>query len=546
MNGLKGTWQLVRVNLRLDRVKLPVAIIALCLMLFFTVSSVVDLYGTSQEGLLNYAATSAPSVVGRAFAGPLHGPELGSVVLNEGFLFTAIAVAFISTLTVIRHTRQNEETDRSELIGSMIVAKHSPLVAALITALFANLAIAVLSSLVLIVGSGGDLPIAGSVLTGATLGCIGLVFAGLAGIVAQLTDGARSANAICALIIGLAFLFRAIGDVTGNLVNNGLGVQSTFASWLSPLGWGQQVYAYTENNIWILGLFAISIIISTGIATYLMTKRDIGSGIFATKPGRSRAKNSLLSTFGLARRLQAGIFRGWAFATIVLSVSYGLSLREFQGFLEDNEEFREAISSISDSSSNINYIFLSVLIAFMGITIAGYVAQALLRMRSEESSGRVESILGTSVSRTKWMLSHISYVIMGAIVLTIISALGMGITYVVSTSAPMSQLWDVVFASITQITAIAAFAGFVIALFSFLPNLAMPIAWGGFAACIVILQLGVVLDLPQWIIDISPFGHLPAMPADSFQLAPVMWLSAFAISLSIVGIVRFRNRDVVL
>ncbi len=546
MNGLRGTWHLVRVGLRLDRVKLPIAISAVCLMFFFTVSSVVDLYGSSPEGLINYAATSAPSVVGRVFAGPIHGPELGSVVLNEGFLFTALAVAFISTLTVVRHTRQNEETDRSELIGSMTVSRHAPLVAALIVALIANIAIAFLASVLMIAGSGGELSVGGSILTGVTLGAVGVSFASLAAIVAQLTDGARSANALCALVIGVAFLLRAIGDVTGDLVNGGLGVQSNFPSWLSPFGWGQQVYAFTENNVWILSLFVGLTVVCVGFAAFLMTKRDIGSGIFATKPGPARAKPSLLSTFGLARRLQKGIFRGWTAAIAVLAISYGLSLKEFQGFLDDNDEFREAISSISQSSDDINYIFLSVLIAFMGITVAGYVAQGLLRMRSEESTGRIESVLSTGVSRYKWMMSHIMYVLLGAIALTIVSALGIGLTYIITTSAPWDQLWDIIYASLAQITAIAAFAGFVIALFSFMPSLAMPLAWGGFASCIVILQLGVVLDLPQWIIDISPFGHLPAMPADSFQLAPAAWLTTAGLSLAVLGLIKFRRRDVVL
>lgn len=546
MHGLTGTWQLVLVGLRLDRVKLPIAIGALGLIFFFTVGSIVDLYGNSPEGLVNYASTSAPSVVGRVFAGPLHGPDLGSVVLNEGFLFSAIAVAFISTLTVIRHTRQNEETNRTELVGSMTISRHAPLVAALIVALLANIAIATLFSAMLIFGSGGDLPVGGSILTGITMGAIGLAFAAIATVIAQLTDGSRSANGLCALAIGVAFLLRAVGDVMGELVNNGLGVQSASLSWLSPLGWGQQVYAYTENNVWILGLFFCFTAVCVGLAAYLLTQRDIGSGIFASRPGSERAKTSLLSTFGLAKKLQKGIFRGWAIAIAVLGVSYGLSLKEFQGLLDDNEEFREAITSMSEGGGDINYVFLSVLIAFMAVTITGYVTQALVRMRSEEATGRIESVLGTSVSRRQWMLSHISYIFIGAFILSLISALSIGLTYIIATSAPWNQLWDIVLASITQMSAILAFAGFVIAVFSVFPNLVAPIAWGGFATCIVILQLGVVLELPQWIIGFSPFGHLPAMPANSFQLTPVLWLSFFAVLLTVIGIIKFKKRDITL
>ena len=155
MYGLTGTWHLVKLGLRLDRIKLPVAILAVCLLLFLTVTSVVDLYAGDTAGMINYAATSAPSVVARVFAGPIHGPELGSIVLNEGFLFTAIAVAFISTLTVIRHTRQNEEANRTELVGSMSISKHAPLAAALIVAVIANVFLSIVAALTLLVGEIG-------------------------------------------------------------------------------------------------------------------------------------------------------------------------------------------------------------------------------------------------------------------------------------------------------------------------------------------------------------------------------------------------------
>lgn len=543
MHGLTGTWLLVRTNLRIDRLKLPIVIVVLGAVFALTVFSVLDIYGGDNfEEQVRYAATSAPSIVGRIFAGPIHGPEVGSIVLNEGFLFTALAVAFMSTLTVIRHTRQNEETGRSELIGSMIVSKHAPLAAALLVAVFANGVFAILTTSVLLAG---DLPLGGSIVTGLAMGLTGVTFASLAAVAAQLTDSSRGANALCALIIGVAFMLRAVGDILGNLFNNGLGVQSAFPSWLSPLGWGQQIYAYGGENmrLWPLLLFLLTSTAAVGAASFLLVRRDIGLGIFNTKPGKARAKLSLLSPFGLAKKLQKGILIGWTIAIFILGVTYGFAINEFQGFLEENEEFQEALSQFGENPNNA---FLSIMIAFMGITITGYVTQALLKMRSEESNGRLESLLSTSTSRIRWMLSHVLFIFGGAVFLTLVSAASLGITYILATGTGWNEFWPILSANLIQLAAISAFASFVIVLFSYLPNLVAPLAWGAFAACILVLQLGVILNLPQWIINLSPFGHLPAMPADPFTASPIIGLALVSVTLLTMGLYRFYKRDILL
>ena len=104
-----------------------------------------------------------------------------------------ILVALMSLLTVVRHTRTEEETGRLELVGATVVGRYAPLTAALVTAGLANLAIVVLVALGLI---GAGLPAAGSVAFGLAIGLVGLLFAAVAAVAAQLTEGARAATGI--------------------------------------------------------------------------------------------------------------------------------------------------------------------------------------------------------------------------------------------------------------------------------------------------------------------------------------------------------------
>ncbi len=537
MHALTGTGKLLRLALRRDRVKLPIILTALAVLFASSAGATVELYKDPAQRLI-YASTTAPSIVSRVFGGPIDGPHLGAIVQNETFLFTALAVAFMSSLTVVRHTRQNEEYGRSELIGSGVVSRHASLIAALIVAIGASLVfglIAVMSLIAL------DLPVGGSVAFGLALASVGVIFAGVAAVTSQLADSARGANSMAALVIGVAFLLRAIGDALGRLSEDGLAVKSALPSWLSPFGWGQQLHPYSQSSWWVFILYGVFFAVLIGLAVIFMSKRDVGLGMISTRPGRAHAKRNLLSAFGLAHRLQRGVLRGWAIAVVVLGITYGAVIEEFEKIITENAELAEAFAQLG---GNHTESFIGYMVSFMAIIIAGYSVQALLRMRSEEAGGQLESILGTSVSRQHWLLSHVGYVILGVAALSLLTALSMGITYVLVAGESWSWLWTIAQATLVQSLAVFAFAGFVIALFGLLPRFVVPLAWSAFSICLLVMQLGVLLRLPQWVMNFSPFGHLPIMPAQAFRLTPVISLAVIAVVLALGGLTAFRRRDI--
>jgi len=59
----------------------------------------------------------------------------------------------------------------------------------------------------------------------------------------------------------------------------------------------------------------------------------------------------------------------------------------------------------------------------------------------------------------------------------------------------------------------------------------------------LIVWFAQLLSLPDWVVKLSPFQHVPAMPADDFALGPLLALTAVAAALAIVGLVGFRRRD---
>lgn len=133
-----GTSRLVRLALRRDRILLPVWIVAITGLAGAVVASYGATLPTETARALT-AAYSAANPMTRVFDGPASGTSLGAMALVEGYKILAILTALMSAQAVVRHTRQDEETGRAELLGSAVVGRHARLTAALVATLGANL-----------------------------------------------------------------------------------------------------------------------------------------------------------------------------------------------------------------------------------------------------------------------------------------------------------------------------------------------------------------------------------------------------------------------
>ena len=84
--------------------------------------------------------------------------------------------------------------------------------------------------------------------------------------------------------------------------------------------------------------------------------------------------------------------------------------------------------------------------------------------------------------------------------------------------------------------------GATVALFGLVPRAAAA-GWGVLGACVLLSVLGPLLGLPDWVLDLSPFQHVPQLPAADFAAGPLLALCAVAAALTAVGMAAFRRRD---
>ena len=484
----------MRLVLRRDRVRLPIWIVSITLLVLFTAASVKSLYKTEAE----LVAGAAP-MYGNAAVIALNGPTYaidtygGQMVFQVGS-FGYVVVALMGMFLVGRHTRADEEDGRTELIRATVVGRNAPVTAALVVAAMAYI---LLGGLITLSMLSQDVGAEGSILFGVAMGSFGMFFACLTAVTAQVTEHNRAALGLAGVTLGASYVLRAIGDVSGGAL-----------SWLSPMGWAQSTKPYAGDRWPPLLVLAFGSAALVVLACRLQASRDLGAGLLQTRPGPPTAAPSLGRPVGLAIRLQGASFIGWALALALTGVAYGSVAQDVADLVGDNDTLEELIAQAGGSLVDS---FFATSLLILALITGGFAVAATMRLRSEETAGRAEPLLATALPRTRWALSHLLVALAGSALIALVAGLGMGLTDAV-TSGSFADVPALIVGSLAFAPALWVLVGVAFALFGILPR-AMVAAWGALGAYFVIGMFGVLFKLPSWVIDLSPFQHVPAIPA---------------------------------
>ncbi|GAA2984570.1 ABC transporter permease [Streptosporangium longisporum] len=522
---MTGTWSLVRLILRRDRFLLPPWVMVIAVLPVVQTSGIAELY-TDEAALRRFAASMGSAPAFSALYGPvLHWNAAAMGVWRAGFTPVVLALAVI--LTVVRHTRAEEETGRRELLGAAVLGRRAALSAALIVAGTACLAVGLIVTL-----SFRAYPAPGALATGLGYACVGMVFAAVAAVAAQLTESAGGARAIAISVLGLAFALRMAGDTGG----------TGWLSWSSPIAWGQRMRPFAGEEWWPLGLFAALVITLCALSYALAGRRDLGAGLLPPRLGPADAAPGLATPLALAWRLHRGSLAGWSAAVAFGGAVVGATAQAASGALGQNRQALEMLARLG-GGAGVGQALIASVVSILGIAVSGYAIQAASRMRTEETLMRAEPLLCAAVSRRRWTASHLVFAFGGPVVVLAVLGLSAGIAYGAVTGDPGAHVPEVLGAALVQLPAVWTLSALVMALFGLLPRL-LPLAWAVLAAFLVFGQVGALLDLPGALVDLSPFSHLPRLPGGEVTATPLITLVAIAAALTAAGLYGFRRRDI--
>ena len=524
---LHGTGTLVRLAVRRDRVLLPIWILAFAAMAAFSVAATRDLYPDEQSLVAASDVINATAAL-VALYGKIYVPtSLGAVSLIKMTAFGAALVAVLFVFLVVRHTRSEEETGRLELVSAGAVGRDAPLAAALLVGVGAGVAVGLITAASLVAVG---LPLAGSVAFGLAWAASALVFTAVGAVAAQITTSARGALGLGLATVAVAYALRAIGDLAAG--------DPGVLSWLSPIGWSQQVRPFAGDRWWVLAVPVAAAAAGAVVAFILRSHRDLGSGYLPERVGP--AVGRVGGVTALAWRLQRGTLVGWLVVAGLFGAALGSVAHNVTGFF-DSPQMRQYLVLLGGEQA-LTDAFLAAEVAIMGVIVAAYGIGAVHRLRSEEAAGHAEFLLADGTTRIRWALTHLTIALLGTALVLITAGVAIGLTHGLAVGSPGVQTWRMAAAAATQVPAAWAMVAVAFLVFGWFP-LATSGVWALYAACLVLGEFGALWQLPDWILNLSPFAHSPTVPGGEVSTVALVTLVAVAAVIVTVGMVGWRRRD---
>ncbi|EGD45577.1 ABC transporter membrane-spanning protein [Nocardioidaceae bacterium Broad-1] len=536
LDSFTGTGHLIGFMLRRDRVRIAVwtLVIAILYLVSLAPGGEYAVLNDDPEARAARALTlSSPAMI--AMGGPGYGLDdytMGAAVANELILWMVVALAVMTILQVVRHTRSEEESGRSELMRAGVLGRHAPSLAVIVEVALTNLIVAVAGMLAL-VAMGLD-PVDSAVMSfGIALAA--LVYGAVALVTSQLSESGGGAMGMAFAVVGATYVARVVGDIQEPL--------GSPLSWLSPIAWVHQTRVFVDTRIWPLGIAAVVALALLAVAAFLGSHRDFGAGMVKVRRGRADASPLLDGPIALAWvRQRTGLF--WTAVGLGLMwFATGSILSEVPNMLKavgDNPIYAELVKG---GAEDMIKTFAAFIGGYSAFGAAAYAIIMTLRVKAEEDATRAALVLAKPLGRLRWLLSNTLVAALGSLVVLVtgIWAMGLGAA---ATGVDEIGFGDFTVLALAYVPAVLVIVALALALYAWAPQAASAVCWAVFGWMFLVLILADVLDLPDWVRGLSPFWWIKNTMIESQPLSHTLGLSAVALALLLMAMVGFRRRDI--
>jgi ABC-2 type transport system permease protein len=271
--------------------------------------------------------------------------------------------------------------------------------------------------------------------------------------------------------------------------------------------------------------------------------RDLGRGLLGQGRGR-RAHGSVFlgGEWGLAWRLTRGPILGWGIAIFVMAAAFGSVMGQMEDFIMSNPLYQAMIGVGADATD----IVAPLLVTLMLITATMAAIPVLTtahKLASEERLGRMDYLLGKTVSRWRLFLGYGILVVLVAVAMQLLAAVGywMVAATIMTDPLPASMVFKIALNAVPALIVVGGLAFFLV---GWAKQLTW-INWGYLGLSFLMVYVGGMLNLPRWAMRITPFGMLQRWPQEDFSL--ILWLGMIAVGavLAVLGATAYRRRDII-
>jgi ABC-2 type transport system permease protein len=504
---------------------------ALVLAVTFAFLMLVAVRGIASTALVRNAGLSslADNPALRALYGrPYDLSTPGGFVVWRLGQFLALAAALWGLLSATRLLRGEEDAGRTDLVlaGSL---RRSRLVGA---------QLGVLGGACVVVGLGiaVGLVVAGqagtaAALFGAGVTTVMLVFAMTGALTAQLVAPRRRATGLAVALLATTFLLRMLADGSAGLAA---------ATWATPFGWLERLEPFAGNRPWPLlpGLVVASLLAAAAVA--LALRRDTGEGVVQERAHRPR-RAGLGGPAAFALRERTGAIAGWVVGLAVVGFVVGGITDAFTDFLARNAALRDLMARFGYREMASPEGFVAALDVFAAVALGACAIASVYRIWDDEEQARLDHVFAAPVRRARWIAA--------ALVATVVVVAASGAAYGVAIWVGVEfgkgsiAFADVLAGVLNTLPVVALVLGLAVLGLGLVPRIGAAIAGGVLAAWYVLNFLGPALSWPSWVLDLTPFRHLAAVPAQPAAWAATAIMLAIAALELVVGIVAYERRD---
>jgi ABC-2 type transport system permease protein len=332
-------------------------------------------------------------------------------------------------------------------------------------------------------------------------------------------------------LLGAAFILRALGDGAS---------RARWLVWASPIGWGQRLEPFVGNHAApLLLLFGFAAVL-VGATFLLRARRDAGAGVVASST-RDRSMRPVRSAPALDWRLARGGLVAWASGVAFYGVLLGYLAGDIADFARKDKSVSDMFARLGGSSVLTVNGFLGLTFSLVAVVLAVYAGSQVSTGRTLETEGRVEPLVAARVSRVQWLSTRVA---VGALsTLALAACAGLFAWVGTQVSGEGAQLTGALGGALNTVPVALLYGGLTVLAFGAVPKLTAATAFGAVAVTYLIQFVGAVANAPSWILDLSPFQHVAAVPFHPVNTTATVIMLAGALALFAIGTAAFRRRD---
>jgi ABC-2 type transport system permease protein len=493
---------------------------------------VAGTYASTVGGSLDassLAALAANPAIRTLFGEPHALDTPGGFTVWRTGTVVAVLAGMWGLLAATRITRGEEDTGRWDLLlagrlpVARVVVRH---IAVLVAAAF--MAGAAVTSALLAVGTDTT----GALLHGLGIALTGCFFAGAGGLAGQVWP-ARSAStgaAVALLVAGL--LARMVGDGVAAL---------SWLRWLTPFGLLEMSQPYAGNQ-WLplipLAAAAAALVLAGPFAA---TRRDLRGGWLNPPVGRPPRLALLGSVPAFAVRRTLRPLTGWSLGIAAYCLLIGLIAESMMEFLTENAQFADAAAQAGFADLGSVKGYAGTLLTLLAVPVGVFAAVRIATLAADEAGRRLTPLYAQPVTRRTVAGADAATAAGGATVLALVAATALWLgTAVTGADLPLTAALA---GGVNGLSIAALCVGAALLALGLTPRLVGSIgslpAVGGFLWLVIADSVAA----PVWIVDLSPFAHLAAVPAQPPDWSGTAGMLAVAAGLTVAGLWAYQRRD---